>query len=532
MENKELDQTPGAERQIDRLAIGVNVLLQILIAIAIVAMVNYVSIRHYWRGDYSRNQRYTLSALTKNVLSRLEAPVNVTVFVPQTYGIYEDIASLMKEYEYAAKKNFSVEFVDPYRNISRAKAIVEKYKAGANEAIVIVDYKGKSKFVGGPEMAELDKSGVEFGQQPTIKSFKGEEMITSAIIEVTEEKQNKVYFLTGHGEFEIAGADLAAFRQYVGRENINTQPLVLNNEPAVPNDASAVCILGAKSDLSEREIQLLNEYWATRKGRLLVLLNPIGKTGRLVEWLQEQGVKPMADRVVCTMSLPDAIGLIPATGVFLPSAKPIVRDLSGMNIVFLGSAESLTMDRTKQQTDKIRLIEVVEADEHFWGETDLDEAGNPTSPVFFSPKRDHMAPLTMAAGVEKGGLDDPRVKVETSRMVVVGNAAFLTTDGLRQSNVGLDFALNSLNWILNREHLVGIAPKARAQVRLSLDERQLGSIFLLTVCAIPLAIGLIGLYVTWIRQGWSLLYLTASLIIGGICVIGGGSFVKWALMRH
>jgi hypothetical protein len=69
--------------------------------------------------------------------------------------------------------------------------------------VLILDYDGRNKFVNAQEMAEVDNSGMMFGQPPQIKAFKGEQAITSALLELTENKQNKLYLLAGHGEPEL-----------------------------------------------------------------------------------------------------------------------------------------------------------------------------------------------------------------------------------------------------------------------------------------------------------------------------------------
>jgi ABC-type uncharacterized transport system involved in gliding motility auxiliary subunit len=107
--------------------------------------------------------------------------------------------------------------------------------------------------------------------------------------------------------------------------------------------------------------------------------------------------------------------------------------------------------------------------------------------------------LDLAAAIEKGAVTDRRVNVETSRMIVVGNALWLSDDGLRQAQIGLDFALNSLNWLLNREQLIGITPKEKNLVRLDLTEKQLQQIALIVLVAIPGIVALTGFGV-WITR--------------------------------
>src|SRR6478609_11199124 len=158
-----------------RLAIGTNVLAQVLIVFGILALVNYIGFRQVKRWDFSRNQKYALAPMTKNLLGSLDKPMKAIVFFPTAQALLQDVTSLMREYEYASGKKLTVEFVDPYRNLIRAKELAEKYKFGSSDNIVILDYNGKSKFVNAMDMAELDMSGAMMGQPPTVRSFKGEE---------------------------------------------------------------------------------------------------------------------------------------------------------------------------------------------------------------------------------------------------------------------------------------------------------------------------------------------------------------------
>jgi ABC-type uncharacterized transport system involved in gliding motility auxiliary subunit len=85
-------------------------------------------------------------------------------------------------------------------------------------------------------------------------------------------------------------------------------------------------------------------------------------------------------------------------------------------------------------------------------------------------------------------------------MVLIGNAAFISNDGLRQSAVGLDFAINALNWLINREQLAGIPPKSKEAINLSLDEAHMSRIALAVMGVIPTFIAVLGLMVWWRRR--------------------------------
>ena len=63
----------------------------------------------------------------------------------------------------------------------------------------------------------------------------------------------------------------------------------------------------------------------------------------------------------------------------------------------------------------------------------------------------------------------------------------------------LDFVLNGLNWLLDREEIIGIAPKAAHNLSLNLTEAQLSLIALLVMVAIPGCAGLLGILV-WLKR--------------------------------
>ncbi len=499
---------PAKGVRIKRVQIGLNVFLQLLIVLGIVGMLNFIGFRQYHRWDFSRNKKYQLSPMTTNFLTGLQKPVKAIVFFSPNVPIAGDVSQLLKEYEYASRKKFEVEFVDPYNNILRAKELAAKYKFGASDNIVILDYNGRTKFVNAQDMAVFDQQdqfAMMSGQPPRLKAFKGEQVITSALLEISEDKQNKVYFLAGHGEPEINAPTVATFKAYAERQNVKLDTLRLTDVEKIPDDATALMIFGARADLSDRELKLVGDFW-NKNGRLMVLLDPEGRTPRLDAFLSENGVTPTHDRVLRTgtgigMGDNQQIGLRTIvvdspTGMFAEQGRDITKELAGINTQMLGSTESLQLDQKRAQAENLRLIPLLQSSKDFWGETEF--AGKKETP-FFDPKKDHQGPLTIAAAVEKGVVGDAQVKVETARMLVAGNAGWLTDDGLRIAEVGIDFAMNSMNWLLNRETLIGIPPKAKEAVHLDLDETKLMKLAFTVILIIPGLVLPIGIGV-WIMR--------------------------------
>lgn len=491
------EKKPAKTVRIHRFQIGLNVLVQIVIAIGIVGMINYLAFQHFKRWDFSSNKKFTLAEQTKRVIKSLDHPVRFIVFFSSASDLAEDVRSLLMEYKNASKKaDVDVEFVDMYRDFSRARELATKYNFGSGENIVIVDYDGRSKFVNAQDMADYDTRGMAYGAPPQRTAFKGEQAITSALIAVSEEKKNKIYFVTGHGEF-APEKELEGLKTYVERQNIESATVNLAEIEELPKDASALIIAGAKYDLNDRELKLLENFWQN-KGRLMVLLDPTTLTPKLTKFISEQGITPQSDRVLRLVNMGPIAG-IDRDAVAVPvEGSPITKRLKDINVQLYTAIQSLAVSPQSSPQAQISAQPVLRAGEGFWGETNFDVNVNAGETLVFDANKDHGPPVIVAASAERGGIADDRMKVDSSRMLVVGNALFLVNEAMTQAN--LDFFLGGMNWLLDREELTGITPKQPNTFTLDLNEDQLGTLMLLTLAVMPLTAAVIGVAVTLVRR--------------------------------
>src|SRR5216110_1473087 len=162
-------------KKIRRVRIGFNVLAQIVLVLFLVAMVNSIAFKHYARWDFSRDQKYALSDKTKRFLYTLKGKMRITVFFSPGTPITADLQNLLTEYQYAGKGKIDVEQIDPERSLSRAKELFDKYKVVSDESLLVLDYNGRNKTVKASETADVDQSGMEFGEGPRVAAFKGEQ---------------------------------------------------------------------------------------------------------------------------------------------------------------------------------------------------------------------------------------------------------------------------------------------------------------------------------------------------------------------
>ncbi len=385
--------------------------------------------------------------------------------------------------------------MDPTRDLSRARELQEHYKFSASENVLILDYDGRSKFVPVSEMADFDMSPVETGDPPRLLAFKGEQALTNGLIALISPERLKVYFLEGHGEPTIGqGTPLSVFKDYVERQNVTAAPLSFASLDSVPSDCASLIIVAPQVDIEEREATILANYWKAN-ARLLVLLDPQAKTPRLDSLLKQVGVVPKDDRVLRTVRLPFATGILrDVTAEFLPK-NAITKRMVGINILFPGATQSLGFDVAQSQAAGVQIWPLIQAGEEFWGESDYvtDEKKG----VRYDEGKDVGQPVYVAVAAARGGVKDERVEVESAKLITVGSSEFALDAALNQQ--GLDFLLSSMNWLLDRGQLTGIVPKTVQHFALSLNDSQMGSIALYTMVVIPGIVALAGLIV-WSRR--------------------------------
>src|SRR5450432_1481188 len=491
--------SPNRPIKIHRFQIGLNVILQVAIIIVLAAMVNYLGFEHYRRWDLSRDKKYALSDKTKHFLDSIQGKVRMTVFFGPNNPIAGDVQNLLTEYQYAAHGKIDVENVDPERNLSRAKELFDKYKVVTDESVLIVDYQGRNKTVKASEMADMDQGNPLAGEQPKVAAFKGEQAITSALIDIVEGKKNTVGWVTGHKEPPLSGeSPVSVLKTFIENENITLQELNLFEVPAIPADLKAIVIAGPQYDFFDREMKMLREFW-NKDGRILLLLDPAAKTPKLVAFLGELGVKVDDDRLMAMVKtgIEEVARVRDVVAHFLPD-NPVTKRLADVRAPFFGSTSSLTLESQQVAAANIHLAPLAQAEKGYWGETDYNS--HDETLLQFDPAKDHGDPLTIAASVEKGGSADERVQINSARLVVVANSTFIQDSALTQDQQGLDFVSASINWLLSREQMIGIAPKIPQTLTFVLDEKALTSLRWIILVLMPLVPAILGLAVWWRRR--------------------------------
>src|SRR6266853_2703991 len=383
--------------KIGRIRIGLNVVVQVVLILFLAAMVNSLAFKHYKRWDFSRDQKYALSDKTKRFLDTLKGKMRITVFFSPSTPITADLQNLLTEYQYAGKGKIDVEQIDPERSLSRAKELFDKYKVVTDESLLVLDYDGRNKTVKASEMADIDQSGMASGEGPRVAAFKGEQAITSAMIDLVEGKKKTLGYVTGHKEPALSAptSPVTLLKTFIENENIKFQELNLLDQPAIPADVNAVMMVVPQYDFSEREMQVLRDFW-DKQGRILVLVDPAANTPRLRAFLDELGIKVNDDRLM--VFVPTGIQELALTrdvqAHFL-SDSPVTKRLADVRAIFVGGTSSLTLDPNRGRAVSIRLEPLIQAEKGYFAETDYNT--DDQVKLHDDAKRNRNTPLTIGA---------------------------------------------------------------------------------------------------------------------------------------
>ena len=215
------ETTPGRNRWVEDATLGVGTLL----VLALFALVNYLALRHYQRFDWTESKIYSLSEKSLGVARGIEEDVDLVIFLSPDSPVYGPIGELLSSYAAANPTRISKREVDPAKNLLEAQRLVQQHSI-ERDNVVIVATAADRRVIDEFDLAEYDYSGAQFGQPPKMTDFKGEQLITSALLALIQAEKPRVLFTTGHGEASLDGGGPRSFsraRDLLGSDNFEME---------------------------------------------------------------------------------------------------------------------------------------------------------------------------------------------------------------------------------------------------------------------------------------------------------------------
>jgi gliding motility-associatede transport system auxiliary component len=337
--------------------------------------------------------------------------------------------------------------------------------------------------------------------------------------------RKKVYFLTGHGEFETTGGravTLSEARDLTRKLALETDVLSITKAGRIPADADLLIIGGPKTPLLQEEAEQVRGY-LEGGGSLLLMLGPrqellsAGEPSAplgLEEYLAGLGIIPRTDMVCVdydpsvstTGQVSVARGLTVLTSDY--SSSEIVKDLDRQGLQVRFPRACPVMLEEPEDNAGLTVEEIVYMRRSAPGRPDLASYAAKLYPgrdVLTEDVRSDILDRRISIGVAAEKMVVGGEKGAVTRVVVFGDASFASSLGLSPRSSyyapgNSSLFSNAVSWAVNREALISIEPKTleRDTVALEDDEERLARI--VALWAVPGFVWLLGIAMWWWRR--------------------------------
>jgi len=513
-----------------------NQLTAFLVLAGILVLVNVISVRTFFRLDFSRSHAYSLAKVSKGYMHELQDPMTVKAFftrnLPAPYNSNARyLRDLLDDYRAYSHGKFNFQFIDPADDPTLQK---EATTLGVYQIQLTAIQKDKFEQKNGTMGLAIiyqDRKEVI----PLIQDTNGlEYQITGAIKKLLQKETRVIGVTQGFGEAGLTEG-LENFRQMLAK-NYEILPVDLT-QGGIPERVTTLLVAGPTKPMSEEALYRLDQF--LRSGHNLALLAPMLKADPRTT-MQAQPVFSGLGRLLGAWGVtvqPDLVydmqcqrisvaqrgpGFIMQNIVPYPPF-PLVTDLNRENPInqnlesfTLPFVSSLTLNEGLLKNNGLKGEVLARSSARAWEQKNFFML----SPQFIQPPQPgdlHVFDLVAAVSgkfpsafpadklpqpARKGDVLPSYVsQPQSARLVVVGCGDLLSNDFMNPRNtdqVG-QFALNLMDWVAQDPALIEIRNKGVASVPLasvSDAHRQLVKYF--NMIGLPLLVALAGLWM-WRR---------------------------------
>lgn len=496
-----------------------NVAIASLIVLAIFAMGNYLSFRHYARWDWTSQSIFTLSDRTRAVLRELDRDVDVWLVLSAGEPNYQDLRELLQRYR-SETQRITLHFVDPDREPAEYRVLAQRLHLGAvdlggtvaSDVAVVIESGDRQWKISRDDLATFDFDALESEGAQRI-DVRSEQALTGGLLEVTSGRRTKVCITQGHGEWTLgrgAERDLGALRDEMRRENLEIETFETRGAERVPTDCDALFVVGPTTAFSAPEAELIRSY-VQSGGNLLVAADPELRQEEIAPTGLEAVLRDFGIRLDRTIVLELDPRLLPQS-VTTPIGPFFVASWGEHEVTRpfrVGGAAILTeIVRSVRPIDPDRATTLLSTSDSAYAETDVAEMIRRGEPQRDDADLAGPVSIAVATRVERMG-EAPAAEGDEAeaerrrggRVVVIGDSELLDAQYLNlQEVVNYELASAIIGWLTEREALIelpGRSVEARP-VRLSQDD--VDGLGFRVVVLLPAALFFLGFAVWWNRR--------------------------------
>ena len=508
----------------------VNLVAQVILALFLMGGLNYLASLPSFcaRWDIDAQKRHSVSVETQVYLESLsrqlsrstnsgEAAIRVIVTYRKPGAedskedsfkqekMFRQIKDLTEAFKYAVKSLRTRDFISfENANLLKDTRLVSEIRqkggeVSAQTAIVVIS-STRCRTIDSGELIKISRDATN----GVVDYFRGEDVLMTRLLEVTDTNVPVVYALTGDGEYRIDDTNrrtgLSEFARELRSRNIRVSKLDLAYFEDVPEDASMVLIANPTVPVRPLTQEKLLRYLRDRNGRVLLLTGPgrreIGLEDLLFEWgvllkdvfvVERRPASVLADNNVAmnaSRTVPHKVSEILHTlelPIVASQFREVCRDI--------GSKEDSTRKvfeiATSSQGESILTS---------WSEQDYRKP-----PYRFDADRDTAGPVPVAVVSERVAGTRLGVNIPGGRIIVVG-ASDIASNSQLENGGNKPFLLNAINWLVERDVYLNIPPRPVSDFKLKATMPDLIRVAW-WFAPLPIAVALLGLIVAaWRRR--------------------------------
>ncbi len=496
----------------DRSRTRFNLVATVILALGVVALLNYVSSRNYKRWDWTTDRLFTLSDRSQQVLRELDQDVQIYVFLARGEQDFADVETLLEEYR-AVTRRLEIEWIDPDRDRARYQVLADKFGIDSwlagemtlSQVPVVVTSGDRKWKVERHQLIVEDFDSFEDADGHKL-DLQSERALTGAILEVTTGQSTKICLAQGHGEWELGATGDRSF-DAVAREleweKIDIEPFDFRGGEDVPASCTALFVVSPQRIYSKEEVATVDRFIASG-GNVLLAFDPLLKKEALQptgfeESLGHRGIVVGNDLVIEneeSRQLPGNPGdLFISIDLGTHRLTDTIRKRGGGILLAVVRSVDAADGGNAEVIMRTSSSAIAEFDLKRALAKDLEAAGVKPRVVPIAAAWEYVPPLGDDLKPVKS--DDP----EPGRLLVIGDSDWMSGELLDNPQLSnIDLLSSTSGWLAEREALINIAPRKTKARAVIMSDADLENLLFRVVFLLPLAALIAGFGVWWSRR--------------------------------
>jgi ABC-type uncharacterized transport system involved in gliding motility auxiliary subunit len=424
----------------------------LVLFVALLAALGWLSNRHPIVFDMSANQRNSLSAETARLVAEITDPLEATLFVRPVNESRPALEALLERYR-QLQPGIEFQSLNPDLHPDLLRQHDIRY-----DGEILLEYRGRSEKV----------------------SQVNEASISSAIQRLLRQGERWLVFLEGHGErnpYSEANHDFSLLATQLASKGYTIETLNLTQTASVPENTDVLVLASPKVPLLPGEIDILGDY-VEAGGNLLWLADPEQASDELERFAEQLAIEFMPGIIVDPNSQLMGLDRVDFALVAEYPRHPVTLSLGSLSL--FPQAQAIDYYGEDEWLKQV----VLRSDSRSWNET-----GPLRGEIFNGDNDDEIqGPLDIALTLARDRKSDSG-EVFEQRIAVVGDADFLANQYLGNGS-NLEIGVNLVNWLSHDDSLISISPRPAPDTRLELSARKQLAIAVFFLILLPL--GLLG----------------------------------------